>query len=67
MLDFTTTTDTNQVVTSVVFMGSMQKYFLYSFGLTCGIPSVILIGEISDWKNILARLGYLEQLGKEPT
>ncbi|KAF5684391.1 DUF4419 domain-containing protein [Fusarium denticulatum] len=67
MPSFSTTTDTDRVVASVLFMGAMQKYFSYEMCLTCGIPSVTLLGEISDWEAILTRLDRLDQLGKEPT
>ncbi|KAF5967854.1 DUF4419 domain-containing protein [Fusarium coicis] len=67
MPSFSTTTDTDRVVASVLFMGAMQKYFSYGMCLTCGIPSVTLLGEISDWEAILTRLDRLDHLGKEPT
>ncbi|KAF4451718.1 DUF4419 domain protein [Fusarium austroafricanum] len=67
MPSFSTTTDTDRVVASVLFMGAMQKYFSYTMCLTCGIPSVTLLGDISDWQAILTRLDRLDQLGKEPT
>ncbi|KAM5349430.1 hypothetical protein ACJ41O_005935 [Fusarium nematophilum] len=67
MPSFSTTSDTDRVVASVLFMCAMQKYFSYAFQLTCGIPSVTLLGEVSDWQDILARLDKLEQLGDEPT
>ncbi|QKD57202.2 uncharacterized protein FOBCDRAFT_241801 [Fusarium oxysporum Fo47] len=66
MPSFSTTTDTDRVVASVLLMGAMQKYFSYGMCLTCGIPSVTLLGEISDWEAILTRLDRLDQLGKEP-
>ncbi|CEI62005.1 hypothetical protein FVEN_g3043 [Fusarium venenatum] len=67
MPSFSTTSDTDQVVASVLFMGAMQKYFSYGFTLTCGIPSVTLLGDISDWRDILGRIDKLELLGDEPT
>ncbi|KAF9877125.1 hypothetical protein CkaCkLH20_05391 [Colletotrichum karsti] len=67
MPSFSTTTTTDQVVASVLFMGAMQKYFSYNWTLDCGIPSVTLLGEVADYENILARLDRIEQLGDEPT
>ncbi|KAH7129832.1 hypothetical protein B0J13DRAFT_563402 [Dactylonectria estremocensis] len=64
---FSTTTDTDRVVASVLFMGAMQKYFSYEAHIICGIPSITLLGEVTDYQNILARLDKLEQLGDEPT
>ncbi|KAK8137430.1 hypothetical protein PG984_002923 [Apiospora sp. TS-2023a] len=63
---FSTTTDTDKVVGSILFMGVMQKYFTYCFMTLCGIPSVTLLGEIDDWKDILARLDKMDQMGPEP-
>lgn len=67
MPNFSTTTDTDRVVASVLFMGAMQKYFSYTCCMTCGLPSVTLLGEISDWQAILNKLPMLERLGDEPT
>ena len=63
--DFTTTTQQDIVVASVILMGSMQKYFNYKFKLLCGIPSVTLLGEQSDWQKLLERLEKLKTLGEE--
>lgn len=66
MPSFTTTTESDVAVASVLFMGAMQKYFKYTFTVCCGIPSVTVLGEIEDWETMLARLDKLEQLGEEP-
>jgi hypothetical protein len=42
------------------------SYFSYSIQLVCGIPSVTLEGEKSDWERLLARLDRLESFGEEP-
>ncbi|SPJ78284.1 uncharacterized protein FTOL_06673 [Fusarium torulosum] len=62
---FSTTTETDRVVGSVLFMGAMQKYFSYTCIETCGIPSVTLLGEVSDYEDILKRLDRLEEMGAE--
>lgn len=66
MPSFTTTTDTDIVTASVLMMGALQKYFSYMCGLTCGIPSVTLMGERDDWVDICGRLDKLSRFGKEP-
>ncbi|KAG4275982.1 hypothetical protein FPRO04_08101 [Fusarium proliferatum] len=63
---FSTTTDNDRVVGSVLLMGSLQKYFSYGFGMECGIPSVTLLGEITDYEDILNRLDRLDEMGEEP-
>ncbi|KAJ2904245.1 hypothetical protein MKZ38_008456 [Zalerion maritima] len=56
MPTFTTTEKTDQTVAAVMFMGTMQKYFTYSWGTRCGIPSVTLEGEIRDWADMHDRI-----------
>ena len=63
---FTTTTSTDEVVCSIVMMSTLQAYFSYKCCLLCGIPSVTLEGERSDWVNILSRLDKLASFGAEP-
>jgi len=36
--DFSTTTETDRIVGSVILMGAMKKHFSYGAGCTCGIP-----------------------------
>ncbi len=64
---FTTTTDNDLVVASVLLMGVVQKYFDYKLVLFCGLPSVTLLGEKADWELILKRLDKLETFGAEPS
>ncbi|KAF2266506.1 hypothetical protein CC78DRAFT_531618 [Lojkania enalia] len=65
MPTFTTTTDTDRVTAATIMMGTMQKYFVYFNAITCGIPSVTLLGEKSDWEDILERVSYLGKFGLE--
>lgn len=65
--DFSTTTGGDGVVASVIMMGTLQKYFSYTFGTVCGLPSVTLLGTEGDWENILLRLEKLNNHGEEPT
>ena len=62
---FTTTTDSDVVVASILMMGTMQKYFSYGMCLMCGIPSVTLLGERKDWEEIERRIPKLERFGSE--
>ena len=42
------------------------SYFEYTMCLMCGIPSVTLEGEKSDWERLLTRLDKLDSFGEEP-
>ncbi|KAJ4298095.1 hypothetical protein N0V90_005994 [Kalmusia sp. IMI 367209] len=59
MPNFTTTTTTDKVTASIIMMGTMQKYFVYSWEVICGIPSVTMLGDENDWQDILNRVDYL--------
>ncbi|KAH8804434.1 hypothetical protein F5884DRAFT_406833 [Xylogone sp. PMI_703] len=63
--NFSTTTDRDRSVASVVMMGTFQKYFEYFLGGGCGLPSVTLLGEKSDWQSLRTRLDKLPQYHEE--
>ncbi|KAF4618788.1 hypothetical protein D9613_009758 [Agrocybe pediades] len=66
--DFSTTTESDTVTCAVMMMATLKAYFDYTFNLmTCGIPSVTLEGERSDWMKLLERVDKLDMFGKEPT
>ncbi|KDR69753.1 hypothetical protein GALMADRAFT_160257 [Galerina marginata CBS 339.88] len=65
--NFSTTSHNDTVVCAVMMMATLKAYFSYMFQLDCGIPSVTLEGEKSDWEKLLARLDKLESFGPEPT
>ncbi|KAM0798439.1 hypothetical protein BDR22DRAFT_373388 [Usnea florida] len=64
---FTTTTRHDNIVASILLMGVTQKYFEFKCTLMCGLPSVTLLGQKSDWQLIYTRLDKLESFGAEPT
>ncbi|KAM7221393.1 protein of unknown function (DUF4419) domain containing protein [Rhypophila decipiens] len=61
---FSTTTKDDQAVASIIFMGTLQKYFTYSWGTRCGIPSVTLLGDVDDWIEIAQRCASHLATGK---
>ncbi|CAN8105735.1 unnamed protein product [Discula destructiva] len=67
MPDFTTTDPARDSITAaVIMMGTMQKYFTYSFCcVLCGIPSVTLLGEREDWVKLRQRVDKLATFGRE--
>ncbi|KAH6684720.1 hypothetical protein B0J14DRAFT_442695, partial [Halenospora varia] len=64
--NFTTTTKADQAVASVIMMSTLQAYFDYYNPITCGIPSVTLLGEQEDWEKLEARIEKLSTFGKQP-
>ncbi|PKY06059.1 hypothetical protein P168DRAFT_310165 [Aspergillus campestris IBT 28561] len=66
MPDFSTTTKSDKVVGAILMMGALQKYFSYKMSLSCGIPSVTLLGEREDWARMVTKIDKLRQLGDEP-
>lgn len=59
---FSTTTRDDSVVASILMMGTLQKYFSYTCGCDCGLPSVTLLGTEGDWENILSAPGEIGKL-----
>ena len=64
---FTTTTRQDGIVASILLMGVTQKYFKFICNIMCGLPSVTLLGEKTDWELIYHRLDKLETFGAEPS
>ncbi|PWW75928.1 hypothetical protein C7212DRAFT_280489 [Tuber magnatum] len=65
MPNFTTTTEEDKSVAAIVMMGTLQRYFKYSLRGGCGFPSVTLLGEVSDWEEILRKVQCLPQYGPQ--
>ncbi|KAH6915752.1 hypothetical protein BKA70DRAFT_1178945 [Coprinopsis sp. MPI-PUGE-AT-0042] len=64
--NFSTTRHNDTVVASVLMMATLKAYFSYGMMLMCGLPSVTLEGERSDWVNLLNRVEKLDSFGDEP-
>ena len=64
--NFSTTTDNDITVASFVMLGTLQKYFNYRMLCGCGLPSVTLLGEKSDWEKLHKKLDRLSKYGEEP-
>lgn len=54
--DFSTTTETDQVVAAVIVMATFRTYFTYEFYLCCGLPAVTLEGDRSDWVRLVEKI-----------
>ena len=64
---FTTTTPHDRGTAAMVFLGTMKEYFSYGILVGCSFPSVTLLGERSDWVNMLQRVAWFETIGHEET
>ena len=58
---FSTTTQNDIVVCSVVMMAALQNYFSYKFTLCCGLPEVTLLGTTNDYINLKERVDVLKK------
>ena len=56
---FSTTTERDEVCAAATAMSSLQAYFSYECVLTCGIPSVTLMGTVADWKLLREKIDRL--------
>lgn len=67
MHSFSTTTPTDRVVSAIVMMGALQKYFSFTAQFLCGLPSVTLLGTRADWQALLLALDKIPSFGMEAT
>ena len=56
---FTTTTPADKVAAGVSVMSALQEFFIYCCGGGCGLPEVTLLGEVSDWEILRAKIDRL--------
>lgn len=61
--NFTTTTKDDIVVSKIVTMGSLQKFFSYECICMCGLSKVSLKGTLDDWKLLLEKVNELDKFG----
>lgn len=62
---FSTTTPNDVAVSSVIMLGSLQAYFEYVMVGGCGFPSVTLLGESTDWEDLVVKARKLPRYGPE--
>jgi hypothetical protein len=65
--NFSTTTDDDRAISSMVMMATMKHYFSHVMRGGCGFPSVTLQGEVGDWDEIIKLLDKFADYGTEPT
>ncbi|KAF9958126.1 hypothetical protein BGZ72_000870 [Mortierella alpina] len=65
--DFSTTTADDIVVSGILMMSTLKKYFDYKVSLMCGLPAVTLLGERGDWEKLLHKAEKLSEYGEATT
>lgn len=60
--DFTSTTRDKKIISQVMLMSSLKKYFSYGFFTSCGIPGVYMKGTRDDWVKLIQKLNDLEAI-----
>jgi len=62
--NFTTSTKESIIAGKVSIMSTFKKYFNYRIDMVrCGIPYILLEGNLEDWKKILEKLKSLSKCG----
>ena len=60
--NFSTSTKQTIISGKVSIMSTFKKYFRYGIGmLNCGIPYIVLEGNLDDWEKILEKLKFLKK------
>ncbi|SNW62380.1 Domain of unknown function (DUF4419) [Orpheovirus IHUMI-LCC2] len=53
--NFSTTGIVEKTASQIVLMYAMKEYFTYNSCAMCGIPKVILLGTVEDWKKVRSK------------
>jgi len=62
--DFSTTTSDLKIISQVMLMSSLKKYFSYGFFTACGIPGLHMKGTPEDWEKLNEKFLELEEILK---
>ena len=60
--NFSTTTPNDRLVSQLILMSSVQKYFNFNTYIACGIPEVELLGTEADWRALIVKLQDIEKV-----
>ncbi len=63
---FTTTLDADFMTASIIMLGTTKSNFEAPANISCGLPSVTLLGTKEDWEAMVARVEKLPLFGPEP-
>ena len=62
---FSTSTTEDNRTAIVLMMGMMKKYFKFTGGIICGIPSITILGKKADWQRLVDKITCLKDFGRE--
>lgn len=57
---FSTSNQQDELVMSLMLMGTMKEYFNYTVS-ECGLPKIVIAGDINDWILMIRKLKYIEE------
>lgn len=60
--NFSTTTPNDRLVSQLILMSSVQKYFNFNTYIACGIPEVELLGTEADWRALIVKLQDIKKV-----
>lgn len=60
--NFTTTTPNDRLVSQLILMSSVQKYFNFNTYIACGIPEVEMLGTEADWRELIRKLEDIKKV-----
>lgn len=60
--NFSTTSSVSSVVSEIVLMDAMQKYFQFEFVSLCTIPEIKLLGATEDWEALREKVRRLRSI-----
>lgn len=63
--DFSTTGPVERIVSEIVLMDTVSKYFEYEVCTKCGIPKITLLGSELDWKKLQEKFNNLKKMNTE--
>lgn len=60
---FSQSNDIEKTAISIAALGLYKSYFNYTLRTLCGIPYIAVMGNRSDWEDILNRISYFKEFG----
>lgn len=58
--DFSTTSPEQKIISQIMLMSSVKKYFAFGMHTACGVPGVEMKGSEQDWEMLVNKLNNLE-------